>query len=113
MMTCINIPYPLAFNGAEVFVENFEVLTDEQNFAWEPASDGRVAAGAVSTGRDGNDEIYIGRAPFQGSMTIGKVHPSHRCLYLPYNGKEERTTNYEVLVLKKAKRKYLKGDVRH
>lgn len=63
-----------AYNGVEVFVENFEVLEAKENkFTWEPASDGRIAAGAVSTGREGNDEIFIGRAPYQGSMTVGKV----------------------------------------
>lgn len=57
-----------------MFVENFEVLAaGESKFSWEPASDGRVAEGAVSTGKEGNDELYIGRAPFQGSMTVGKV----------------------------------------
>jgi hypothetical protein len=70
----INNNSEIAYNGAEVFVENFEVLEAKENkFSWEPASDGRIAAGAVSTGREGNDEIYIGRAPHQGSMTVGKV----------------------------------------
>lgn len=97
-----------------MFVETFEVLTGEKNFSWEPASDGRVAAGAVSTGREGNDEIFIGRAPFQGSMTVGKIHPSHRCLYFPFNGREERTTHYEVLVHKKgSKRKLFKVGLKH
>lgn len=57
-----------------MFVENFEVLAAGENkFSWEPASDGRVVDGAVSTGREGNDELYVGRAAFQGSMTVGKV----------------------------------------
>lgn len=118
----------IAYNGVEVFVENFEVLEAKENkFTWEPASDGRIASGAVSTGREGNDEIYIGRAPYQGSMTVGKVrenrksffleiptslwilnefqiHPSHRCLYMPYGGHEVRLTSYEVLVYKKPNR---------
>lgn len=92
-----------------MFVENFEVLIGEKEFAWEPASDGRVAPGAVATGKDRNDDLFIGRAPFQGSMTVGKIHPSHRCLYFPYNGKEERTTNYEVLVHKKVKREFIEN----
>jgi len=92
----------VSYAGAEVFVENFEVLLAEANrFSWVPASDGRVADGAVSTGSERNELLYIGRAPFQGSMTVGKIHPSHRCMFLPYNGKEERATNYEVLVYKK------------
>ncbi|CRK89235.1 CLUMA_CG002994, isoform A [Clunio marinus] len=90
------------YNGKEVFVQDFEVLEAKENkFSWEPASDGRIATGAVSTGRDGNDEIYIGRAPYQGSMTVGKIHPSHRCIYLPYGGNEVRLTHYEVLVYKR------------
>lgn len=57
-----------------MFVENFEVLAaGESKFTWEPASDGRIAVGAVSTGRDGSEELYIGRAVFKGSMTVGKV----------------------------------------
>lgn len=86
-------------------MENFEVLIGERDFYWEPASDGRVPAGAVATGKDGHEDIFIGRAPFQGSLTVGKVHPTHRCLYFPYNGKEERTNSYEVLVHKKMSRK--------
>lgn len=65
----------IAYGGAEVFVENFEVLVraSNENFVWEPACDGRINEGAISTGREGNDELYIGRAPFKGSMTVGKV----------------------------------------
>lgn len=86
-------------------MENFEVLTNETGFAWEPASDGRVAPGAVSTGREGSDELFIGRVHHQGSLTVGKIHPSHRCIYFPYNGREERSTSYEVLVHRKPRRK--------
>lgn len=93
----------VSYNGKEVLVENFEVLTNDSRFAWESSSDGRVPEGAVSTGREGNEELYVGRATFQNSLTIGKVHASHRCLYFPYNGKEERATHYEVLVYKKPK----------
>lgn len=54
-------------------VPNFEVLLSDSKFAWEPQSDGRVPEGAVSSGQERGEELYIGRAPFQGSMTIGKV----------------------------------------
>lgn len=63
----------IGYNGDEVLVENFEVLSNNNKFSWEPASDGKIATGAVSTGKDGNDEMYIGRVAFKGSMTIGKV----------------------------------------
>ncbi|KAJ6636014.1 Natterin-3 [Pseudolycoriella hygida] len=90
----------VAYGGAELFVENFEVLIGDKDFKWESASDGRIAVGAVATGKDGNEEIFVGRVPFQNSLTVGKVHPSHRCIYFPYNGREERSSNYEVLVHK-------------
>lgn len=48
----------------------------------------------------GHEEIYIGRAPFSGSLTVGRIQPSHRCLYIPYNGLEHRIEHYEVLVYK-------------
>ncbi|KAG4072159.1 hypothetical protein HA402_015658 [Bradysia odoriphaga] len=91
----------VAYNGVEVHVDNFEVLIGSTDFVWEPASDGGVPAGAVTTGRDGNEEIFVGRGPFLNSITVGKVHPSHRCLYLGYNGREEKVRSYEVLVYRK------------
>lgn len=33
-----------------------------------------------------------------GSLTPGKVHKSHGCLYIPFNGKETSLRSYEVLV---------------
>lgn len=32
-------------------MDNFEVLIGEKDFLWEPASDGGVPAGAVTTGK--------------------------------------------------------------
>jgi Protein of unknown function (DUF3421) len=68
-----------------VFVENFEVLAAKENkFTWEPASDGKIATGAVSTGKEGNDEFYIGRAPYQGSMTVGKVRAKGKYFFINF-----------------------------
>lgn len=89
------------------------MLIGEKDFLWEPASGGGVPPGAVATGKDGNEDIYIGRAPFQGTITIGKVHPSHGCLYLGFNGKEERSISYEVLVHKKRKSQFVFDFLQH
>jgi Protein of unknown function (DUF3421) len=70
---CSKVYTQLGYNGQELAVEKFEVLLDDKSFVWEPASDGKVPERAVSTGKEGKDEIYIGRAPFQNSITIGKV----------------------------------------
>ena len=42
--------------------------------------------------------LNAGRADHMGSMIVGKVHPSHRCLYVPYGGGEHKKEEYEVLV---------------
>ena len=67
---------------------------------WCAASDGGVPKDAVNGGWDSNhgEPLCIGRAKKNGHNIVGKVHPSHKCLYVPYGGKEEKYTEYEVLV---------------
>lgn len=37
---------------------------------------------------------------FQGSLTPGKIHRSHGCLYIPFGGVEHSfQSNFEVLIL--------------
>ena len=38
------------------------------------------------------------RAYFQGCLIPGKINQSHASLYIPFQGKEHRLQNYEVLV---------------
>lgn len=86
------------YNGREVLVSNFEVLTGS-GFSWVGSSNGHTPAGAVVVGNQRNGEaLYMGRTNFQGSVTPGKVHKSHGCLYIPFAGAEHRITQYEVLV---------------
>jgi Protein of unknown function (DUF3421) len=63
-----------------------------------PANLGNVVDGAVSTTQIGCEQLFVGRAPFQGSLTVGKIHPSHCVLYIPFNGVEVSFSCYEVLV---------------
>lgn len=66
---------------------------------WIHASNGSVPPGAVESGRTRSGEmLYVGRANYQNTLTLGKVHPSHGCLYIPYDGKEIAIKHYEVLV---------------
>lgn len=80
-----------------------QVLTgDSSNFSWEPSTDGKAVAYALSTDKIGNEEIFIGRPPFSNnSTTIGRILSSHRCLYIPFKGKEHRIEHYEILVYRK------------
>nr|CAB3263169.1 uncharacterized protein LOC104265812 [Phallusia mammillata] len=34
---------------------------------------------------------------YKGEKRIGKVHRSHECMYVPYNGNEYVFSQYEVL----------------
>jgi len=88
----------ICHGGQEIAKHLFEVLTGT-GFTWESSDHGEVPAGAVSTGSQSDGEpLFIGRAHFQGSLTPGKVHPSHGCLYIPFGGAEQRVQQYEVLV---------------
>lgn len=79
-----------------------QVLTgDSSCFSWEPSSQGKPIANALSTDKIGFEEVFIGRAPFSNSLTIGKIQASNRGLRIPYNGKEHQIEHYEVLVYKK------------
>lgn len=92
----------VSYAGAEHTHREYQVLiTDGAPMAWVPASHGSVPSGAIQGGACGTGEpLYIGRTFHNGTLTIGKVHPSHNCLYIPYGGEEHRYTDYEVLVCK-------------
>ncbi|KAK9869119.1 hypothetical protein WA026_002877 [Henosepilachna vigintioctopunctata] len=89
----------VAHGGSEHSKYEYQVLC-EQKFHWVHSSDGDVPEHAVLGGRTEDGEpLYIGRVHHHGSMTVGKVHPSHGCCYIPYDGREVRHDNYEILVL--------------
>ena len=88
----------VCYGGQEIEVDGYEVLSG-LHYEWQPSSNGAVPHAAVKVGRaaDG-DFLYAGRGHYEGSLTIGKVHPSHGCLYIPYGEDEVKLTEYEVLV---------------
>lgn len=60
---------------------------------------GHVPTGAVLAGNTaGGEPLYVGRAHHEGSLTPGKIHRNHGCIYIPFNGREESILHYEVLV---------------
>lgn len=92
----------LAYGGVEIPVENFEYLSGKARyFSWVPASDGNIVDGAVWTGDESGEQLYVGRASHDGSLTVGKIHPSHGVCYIPYGGEEIGIAVYEVLVYTK------------
>jgi hypothetical protein len=77
-------------------VRTFEYLIGKaKHFDWRPAAYGIVVPGAVAAG---SEQLFIGRAPYKGSTSVGRIQPSRKCLYISYEGKEVSLTSYEVLV---------------
>ncbi|KYB26098.1 natterin-4 [Tribolium castaneum] len=90
----------VCYDGKEIRVNDFKILCEKRMY-WILARDGQVPAGAIPAGRTSLGEIlYIGRVNTGGVTKVGKVHPSHNCLYVPYDGKEVSHKAYEILVLR-------------
>ncbi|CAG4945288.1 unnamed protein product [Colias eurytheme] len=89
----------IPFAGREIRVHDFEVLVANPNkVRWIPASNGQVPSGAITGGNTHTGEpLYIARVRHRGSITPGKVHPSHGCAYISFDGSEINYKNYEVL----------------
>jgi len=105
------------------YTTKFEALTieDQDGFEWGVYSNGEVPQNAV-IGNRRRDGLYIGRTVTGGDIStattwekvpinlphrrvantqlLGKIHCSHRCLYVPWEGKEIIYLSYEVLRLK-------------
>ncbi|XP_060802280.1 uncharacterized protein LOC106137666 [Amyelois transitella] len=89
----------IPYGGQEVTVMNFEVLCANPGvLRWLPSSNGQVPVGAIPAGNTVSGEpLYVARVPHRGSITPGKVHPSHGCCYISFGGVEMPFKNYEVL----------------
>ncbi|KAL2726254.1 natterin-3-like [Vespula maculifrons] len=94
-----NVAY-VCHNGEEHPKSEFEVLCQSE-YAWEFCSNGSIPADAVVGGETCDGEtLYIGRVLHKGSQTVGKVQPSHGCLYIPFDGEELSFKDYEVLTVR-------------
>lgn len=88
----------VSHNGMEIFKPNFELLSGA-GFTWIGSSNGHVPEGAVLAGSQATGEpLYVGRAHHEGSLTVGKIHRGHGCIYIAYGGGEHSILHYEVLV---------------
>jgi len=87
------------YNGKEHAVHSYQVLCGS-NVYWQSFNGHQpIPHNAIPAGKTRNGEIlYVGRVHHAGSVTIGKVHPSHRCIYIPFGGAEIRYDHGEILV---------------
>lgn len=78
-------------------MHNFEILVGS-DVKWKKEKNGKIPSGAYPCGKTSKGEtLYIGRVEHNQSITVGKVHQAHGCLYIPYSGKELAFKEYEVL----------------
>lgn len=88
----------VSYGGQEHAKNQYEVLCNG-NVSWVPSAHGHIPPNAVIGGKTSNMELlYIGRANYEGSLTPGKIQPSHSTLYIPFGGTEIGVREYEVLV---------------
>lgn len=90
----------VAFGTIEEQLDEFEfVRMDPGTYKWEAGNSGDVPANAVNGGCTNDGEtLYFGRVMHNGNYIPGKIHPSHKVLYVPYRGLEINFRSYEVLV---------------
>ncbi|XP_068899628.1 uncharacterized protein [Tenebrio molitor] len=88
----------VAWGGQENAVPEYEILCDFPG-TWVACSGPNVPPNAVAAGQSEEGEpLYVGRVVHDGSLTVGKVQPSHGVLYIPYGGNELGFQDYEILV---------------
>lgn len=88
----------VSYDGREFPKQDFEILAG-YGVSWKKDRNGNVPLEAIPGGYTKTGEIlYIGRANHAGSLIVGRIHPSHCCLYLCDSWKEHSYKEYEVLV---------------
>jgi len=95
-----NVTY-IAWGGEEHAKDAYDVLVvPAANVSWTATTGGTIPEKAIPGGISEDGEIlHIGRASHEGTVTVGKVHPSHGVLYISYGGAEVSYPEYEILVL--------------
>ncbi|CAK9822668.1 C3 and PZP-like alpha-2-macroglobulin domain-containing protein 8 [Anthophora retusa] len=90
----------VAWGGGEHRKSEYQVLCGCEP-AWVPTSGNNIPPNAIPGGEtEDNETLYVGRVEHSGTLTIGKVQPSHSVCYIPYGGAEVAYPEYEIMVEK-------------
>ncbi|XP_055322242.1 uncharacterized protein LOC129578126 [Sitodiplosis mosellana] len=88
----------VAYGGLEHPHRNYEVLVGCRP-RWVQVTGNRIPPNAIQGGKtSGGEPLFIGRVHHKGTLTIGKIHPSHDVCYIPYGGQELPFRTYEALL---------------
>jgi hypothetical protein len=92
----------VAWGGGEHAKNEYEVLVvPSGSISWVPCSGSEIPPNSVPGGiSEDGEPLYIGRVSHEGTVTVGKVHPSHGSLYIPFGGAEVAYPDYSILVKK-------------
>jgi len=92
-----NVAY-IAHGGTEHPHSQYDVLCG-CNPQWVPTSGSNIPPQAIPAGETKEGEpLFVGRVQHEGTVTIGKVQPSHGVCYIPFGGQELAFQNYEILL---------------
>lgn len=104
LLPCKVIPQKPAavvtLDGIETEKRTIEILIGA-SCEWIPASDGNIPINAFPGGYTKQGEVlYVGRwaNASNGELIVGRIHRSHRCIYVGLNGREYSFADYEVLI---------------
>lgn len=87
----------VAWGGGEHGKQDYEILVGGRG-NWVAVSGKDIPASAMPAGESEDGEpLFVGRVKYEGTVTVGKVQPSHGTCYISYAGQEMGFTDYEVL----------------
>ncbi|XP_017886266.1 uncharacterized protein LOC108628686 isoform X2 [Ceratina calcarata] len=88
----------VAWGGGEHAKSEYEVLCGCTP-AWVPTSGNNIPSNAIPAGEtEDGESLFVGRVHHEGTLTIGKIQPSHSVCYIPYGGAEIAYADYEIMV---------------
>ncbi|KAL6437001.1 hypothetical protein ACFW04_004965 [Cataglyphis niger] len=88
----------VAWGGEEHGKTDYQVLCG-CNPTWVPTSGNNIPPNAIPGGETEDGEpLFVGRVSHEGTLTIGKVQPSHSVCYIPFGGSEVAFPEYEIMV---------------
>ncbi|XP_055912706.1 uncharacterized protein LOC129946519 [Eupeodes corollae] len=93
----------VSWAGSEIKKTHYEILVGGNYRFIQYSADG-IPLSAVRAGNTADGEpLWVGRGVVKGNLIVGKIHPIHQCLLVPFDGEEHRLDAYEVLVREPAK----------
>jgi Protein of unknown function (DUF3421) len=87
----------IPYGGAELIVDRYDVYVGKGK--WVSGTNGKSPKGAVMGGYEADGSpLYIARAYIGGGWHIGKARRNATEAFIPYGGREEIVSDFQILV---------------